>query len=84
MVLGLGPSHTICVKVLGEIRDNVGLDVEGSTGETILDSLDSEGDLTEDPHLVSTIEELLTFEIRHLETEAADQVVVNQRGCWCR
>ena len=63
MVLGLGPSNAIRVEVLGEIRDNIGLDVEGSTGETILDSQDSEGDLAQDPHLMSTKEEFLTFDV---------------------
>ena len=61
MVLGPGSSNTICVKVLGEVRDDIGLNVESSTGDTILDCLDSEGNLAEDPHLVSTEEELLTF-----------------------
>ena len=78
MALGLGSSHAIGVKVLVEIRDNIGLDVEGSTGETILDRLDSEGDLTEDPHLVTSKEELLTLEIRHLQSKTPHQVVIYQ------
>ena len=78
MVLGLGPSNAIRVEVLGEIRDNIGLDVEGSTGETILDSLDSEGDLAEDPHLVASKEEPLTLEVGHLQSKTAHQVVINQ------
>ena len=58
--------------------------MESSTGETILDRLNGEGDLAEDPHLVSSKEEFLTLEIRHLETKAADQVVVDQGGRRCR
>ena len=78
--LGLGPgsSYTICVKILGQIGDNLGLDMEGSTGETILDSLNCQGHFAKDPHLVATKEKLLTLEVGHLETQASDQVVVDK------
>ena len=84
LVLCSGTNHAICLKVLGDIRDNIGLDVEGSTRETILDSLNSQGDLSKNAHLVSAKEQFLTLEIGHFETQAADQVEVNEGGrrCW--
>ena len=78
MDLGLGTCDTICVKVFSEVGDHICLDVEGSRGDTILDGLDSQGNLPKDPHLVSAKEKLLTFKIRHLETQTAHQVVVNE------
>ena len=78
LTLGLGTSDTISIKVLGEISDNVGLDVEVSTRKTILDCLNRQRDLTKNPHLMAAKEELPTLEICHLEIQTADQVVVNE------
>ena len=40
LVLCLGACHGICVKVLGEVADHIGLDVEVSTRETVMNGLD--------------------------------------------
>ena len=52
--------------------------MEGSKGDTILNGLNSQGNLAKDPHLVSAKEQLLALKIRHLETQTTHQVVVNQ------
>ena len=43
-----------------------------------MDTLNSCGDLPQDPHLVSTITELGTLEVSHLETSVTHQAVVNK------
>ena len=78
MALGFGTSHTICVKVLCEVGDHIGFDVEGSGRETILYCLDSQRHFTQDPHLVATKEKFLTLQVRHLEAQTTHQVIVNQ------
>ena len=83
MVLGFRPNYAVCLKVLGDVCHNIGLDVEGSARKTILDGLDSQGDLAEDPHLVTTEVELLTLKIRHLDTQATDEIVVDEVCSWC-
>lgn len=83
MASGLGAGHTVSVKILADVGDNIGLDVEGSTREAILDCLNSQGNFPEDPHLKAAKEELLTLEIRHFQAQASDQIVVNEGGRRC-
>ena len=82
LVLGLGTNHTISIEVFGNVSDNIGFDVEGSTRETILNSLNCQGYLAKDTHLVAAKVKLLTLKIGHLETQAADEIVVYQICSW--
>ena len=57
--------------------------MEASIGSAVLDALDSSGDAAKDTHLVTSVVELATLQVGHLETEVPDQIVVNEVGDGC-
>ena len=79
----LGPGDTFSVEVLGEVQNHIGLDVEGSGGNTVMDALCCDRHLAENPHFESTISKLLTLKIRHFQTQVSHQIVIEKGGRWC-
>ena len=67
-LLHLGPSDTVSIQQLVEIRYHQGLDMEVTVNTSVLNALDRCGYPPENPHLVTGEVELAALDIRHLET----------------
>ena len=77
-------SNGISIKELGQAQDHNSLESNATKCTAIKETLGSNGNVTNLPHLVATVGHLLICQVGHLDTKLLDQLEVDVGAVGCR
>ena len=72
MIRHLGSNDTVCVKIVGEVKDNNSFQLEISRNKTILNTLNCRRDFPEDSQFLTSKIKFLALQICHFQTKIFD------------
>ena len=70
--------------MFGKVENDISLEMKCPRRDSVMYTLDSEGNFAQYSHFEASITKFLTLEISHLETCVSHQVVINERSCRSR